>query len=89
MWQHALSHGFQLFGAAREALARFGGLRIDQYGPGAECAREAFEINPTLAVGEERRFRRFEDVTTGMDIREYSSGTMIELFVETHLSSKR
>ncbi|MFD5637798.1 SUKH-3 domain-containing protein [Streptomyces sp. NPDC127077] len=42
-------------GARRQGM-EFGGLSVDVSGPGVSCAREPFEIDPELAVGEEDRF---------------------------------
>jgi hypothetical protein len=42
--------------AAASALEEFGGLRVDVDGPGVECARGGFNLDPTLALGEEVRF---------------------------------
>ena len=43
---------FHMFNSAESVLLEFGGLRIDEQGPGETCAREPFEINPTLAAYE-------------------------------------
>lgn len=42
--------------AAQEFLGEFGGLCFPERGPGISSFREAFEIDPTLAVGEDDRF---------------------------------
>jgi hypothetical protein len=55
-WSSQLSPGFRLFPAAEMALTRYGGIHVKQSGPGAEAARESFELNPLLAIGEEDRF---------------------------------
>ncbi len=52
-----LGPGFPLFPAARDALARYGGISVRQSGAGEECARETFELIPLLALGEEEFFR--------------------------------
>lgn len=65
-WEERLSE-FRIFRRAREALNEFGGLRIDEKGPGIECAREPFHLDPTLAVGESDRFARFTSVV-GSDL---------------------
>ncbi len=38
------------------ALKHYGGIHVKQSGPGEEAARESFELNPLLAIGEEDRF---------------------------------
>lgn len=50
------SDGWEIFPAAEKVLLEFGGLKIDQNGAGQTCAREPFEINPTLAIYESDRF---------------------------------
>jgi SUKH-3 immunity protein of toxin-antitoxin system len=62
MWTRALSPEFVPFPAARNALARFGGIRVEQDSPGEECARETFELDPLLAAGEEDLFRSCEAI---------------------------
>jgi len=42
--------------AARQFLAEFGGLVVDISGPGVNRAREPFELDPMLCIGEEDRF---------------------------------
>ena len=51
--------GFRMSSAAEQALEEFGGLRVERQGPGIECARGGFDLNPELAVGEEDRFGEF------------------------------
>jgi hypothetical protein len=51
---------FQMFPRAREVLLEFGGLRVEQAGPGVDCARAPFHVEPTLALGESDRFRSHE-----------------------------
>jgi hypothetical protein len=46
---------------AERIVQEFGGLRVDPEGPGIECARTSFEIDPSLALGEEDRFRGYEE----------------------------
>ncbi len=58
-WIRELRPGFRVFAQARLALGKFGGLRIEQSGTGEECARETFDLRPTLALYEEDRFERF------------------------------
>ncbi|MEU3540235.1 SUKH-3 domain-containing protein [Streptomyces paromomycinus] len=47
---------FTWHSAAEVFLQEFGGLRVDIDGPGITCAREPFEFDPELAVGEGERF---------------------------------
>ena len=42
--------------AAAEFLAEFGRLNLEIDGPGISSAREPFELDPELCVGEEGRF---------------------------------
>lgn len=42
--------GFEMFPAAEATLLEFGGLRVNQSGPGITCARAPFDLNPLLAV---------------------------------------
>src|SRR5574342_295252 len=42
--------------AAISFLTEFGGIRLDNRGPGITSVREAFEFDPTLALGEDDRF---------------------------------
>ncbi|WP_437951433.1 SUKH-3 domain-containing protein [Sorangium sp. So ce296] len=60
-WRQNLEtpNGFQMSLAAERALEEFGGLRVDCQGPGLECARGSFDLDPELASGEEERFDRF------------------------------
>ena len=60
-WSDQLGGGFTMFDTAAAALREFGGLDVDQSGPGRDRAREPFEIDPYLAVGEEDRFRLYTD----------------------------
>lgn len=53
------SGGFFMFDHARTVLREFGGLHVQQSGPGQECARGGFDLDPTLAAGESDRFERF------------------------------
>lgn len=52
---------FVWHGAAEEFLQEFGGLRVDISGPGITCAREPFELDPELAIGEEERFAEISE----------------------------
>jgi len=58
-WVKSAGAGFPVFDEARRALRHFGGVRVDQSGPGAEVARETFELKPSLALGEHDRFGEF------------------------------
>jgi hypothetical protein len=62
-WKQELmvSDGFEMFPKAEEALSEFGGLLVNQNGPGITCARESFHILPTLAIDEADRFSVFSD----------------------------
>ncbi|MEV5594683.1 SUKH-3 domain-containing protein [Streptomyces sp. NPDC052496] len=51
-----LAAEFTWHAAAEKFLQEFGGLRVDIGGPGITCAREPFEFDPELAVGEGERF---------------------------------
>ena len=50
VWKDALSSqgGFEIFPAAERALREFGGLKVQQEGPGVTCYRTPFAIDPTL-----------------------------------------
>lgn len=54
-----LSDGFEMFESAERVLLEFGGLHIDQQGPGKTCAREPFTFDPTIAAYESDRFSDF------------------------------
>jgi hypothetical protein len=60
-WAQQLGDGFALSEPAATALREFGGLDVDQSGPGEAWARERFELDPALAVGEEDRFQLYTD----------------------------
>lgn len=47
---------FHMFRSAESVLLEFGGLHVDQRGLGETCAREPFEVDPTLAGYELDRF---------------------------------
>jgi hypothetical protein len=47
---------FNMFQSAERVLLEFGGLNVDQRGLGETCAREPFEVDPTLAANEGDRF---------------------------------
>lgn len=54
-----LSDGIEIFPIAERVLLEFGGLKIDDDGPGLTCAREPFELDPMLAAHEGDRFADF------------------------------
>jgi hypothetical protein len=58
IWFSQLSPAFQSFTAAETALKRYGGIHVRQNGPGEETARESFELDPLLVIGEEDRFEQ-------------------------------
>src|SRR5688572_19047481 len=62
-WKTTLmdSDGFDLFPIAERVL-EFGGLSIDQRGPGKSCAREPFTFDPALAIYEGDRFSDFSNL---------------------------
>ncbi|WP_439675168.1 SUKH-3 domain-containing protein [Embleya sp. MST-111070] len=47
--------------AAEDFLREFGGIRVEHGGPGVTRAREPFEFDPELAVGEEDRFAELSE----------------------------
>ncbi|MFF4432572.1 SUKH-3 domain-containing protein [Streptomyces sp. NPDC001513] len=56
-WRERLeADGFRIHPAAGDFLGEFGGLTVDSRGSGITSAREAFEIDPLLALGEDDRF---------------------------------
>jgi len=61
-WQTQLvsEGGFELFPAARSALTEFGALHFSGSGAGVDCAIEPVSLDPSLAIGEEDRFKGFE-----------------------------
>jgi SUKH-3 immunity protein len=63
-WRRALDgSGFRMHDAAEQFLSEFGGLTVDISGPGVSCARTPFELDPTLAIGEDDRFSEWgEDI---------------------------
>ncbi|MDI1447604.1 SUKH-3 domain-containing protein [Polyangium sp. 6x1] len=62
-WRRKLEKpaGFRMSMAAERALEEFGGIRVDCQGPGLECARGGFDLDPELASGEEGRLGAFRD----------------------------
>ncbi|WP_434422036.1 SUKH-3 domain-containing protein [Nannocystis pusilla] len=61
-WENLLqeSDKFEMFTEARRALREFGELSVHQTGPGEECARSSFHLDPSLASGESDRFEEYE-----------------------------
>src|SRR5262245_34161720 len=57
----AKSDGFELFPKAEASLSEFGGLVFHQKGAGITCAREPFQLIPTLAIYEGDRFAHYSD----------------------------
>ncbi|MFD7631535.1 SUKH-3 domain-containing protein [Streptomyces sp. NPDC059851] len=53
---------FTWHAAAEKFLQEFGGLRVDNSGPGITCARESFEFDPELAIGEGERFAELSEL---------------------------
>ncbi|MES9508503.1 SUKH-3 domain-containing protein [Streptomyces sp. NPDC000609] len=60
-WKASLSE-FTWHAAAEEFLREFGGIRVDISGPGITCAREPFEFDPELAIGEGERFAELSEL---------------------------
>jgi hypothetical protein len=60
-WRHDLTARgrFQMPLIAERVLEEFGGVHVNADGPGLECARGGFCLDPTLARGEEDRFDGF------------------------------
>ncbi len=68
IWKHRLlgPDGYcDMFPAAEQALREFGGIRVEQTGPGRECARSPFVFDPMLAEGEADRFADAESHVGG------------------------
>jgi hypothetical protein len=53
--------GIELHAAADASLREFGGLVVDQSGPGISRAREPFTLDPTTCVGEGDRFLEWSE----------------------------
>ncbi len=60
-----------MFHSAERVLLEFGGLIVNQQGPGETCAREPFEIDPTLAGYEGDRFN---ELSTEVNTKLYPLG---------------
>ena len=57
--------GFKMSDVAEKVLMELGGLGVSRSGPGLQCARGGFVIDPELAAGEEDRFAAFTDFVVG------------------------
>lgn len=56
-WTHPFEErGLPAPQEVKDFLAQFGGLNVKVSGPGVNCAREPFELDPLLCLGEEDRF---------------------------------
>ncbi|WP_063760012.1 SUKH-3 domain-containing protein [Streptomyces sclerotialus] len=53
--------GIVMHDAAERFLQEFGGLTVSIGGPGINCAREPFVLDPELARGEDDRFSEWSD----------------------------
>lgn len=75
-WARRLGNDFTVFPAAREVLRRFGGILVEQSGPGEELSRESFCFDPSLAVGEGPRFKEFSALVGSslFPLGEYANG---------------
>ncbi|MCK8499503.1 SUKH-3 domain-containing protein [Myxococcus fulvus] len=62
-WVHTLREkgGFEVFPAAERVLREFGGLSVEQRGPGVTSARESFSLDPLLGVNGRRMFGRYAE----------------------------
>ncbi|OKI41968.1 hypothetical protein A6A28_25790 [Streptomyces sp. CB03578] len=57
VWRERMeADGFHIHSAAEDFLREFGGLTVGSGGPGITSTREAFELDPLLALGEDDRF---------------------------------
>lgn len=72
-WKATLmdSDGFEMFPSAERVLLEFGGLNVDQEGPGETCSVESFTLDPTLAAYEGDRFR---ELSSSINRRLYPLG---------------
>ncbi|MFH8419494.1 SUKH-3 domain-containing protein [Streptomyces sp. NPDC018038] len=60
VWRELLeADGFRLHAAAEGFLREFGGLTVGRHGSGITRAREAFDLDPLLALGESERFAEY------------------------------
>lgn len=63
-WHEQLeADGFHIHPAAEQFLREFAGLTVDHGGPGITRAREPFELDPLLALGEADRFSEWSEET--------------------------
>ncbi|MHB9864481.1 SUKH-3 domain-containing protein [Streptomyces sp. YIM S03343] len=61
------SEGLRRHPAVSAFLAEFGGLAVENSGPGISSARQSFELDPMLCRGEEDRFAEWSE-TLGKSI---------------------
>ncbi|MEV0272865.1 SUKH-3 domain-containing protein [Hamadaea sp. NPDC050747] len=63
-WNRALlEDGFgEMHPAARSFLTEFGAICVDHAGPGVTSAREPFDLDPLLCLGEADRFLAWSEV---------------------------
>ncbi len=62
-WRHLLEgDGFVMHEAAERFLGEFGGLSVEYGGAGISRAREPFEFDPLLGLGEDDRFSEWGEV---------------------------
>ncbi|WP_268768167.1 SUKH-3 domain-containing protein [Streptomyces yangpuensis] len=62
-WRERLeAEGFRMHPAAEKFLREFGGLAVGYGGPGITRAREPFEFDPLLALGEDDRFGEWGEI---------------------------
>lgn len=62
-WRAQLeASGFAFHEAAEQFLSEFGGLSVEHGGHGISRAREPFEFDPLLALGEDGRFNEWGDL---------------------------
>ncbi|MEU6520848.1 SUKH-3 domain-containing protein [Streptomyces sp. NPDC046978] len=59
--------GIVMHDAAEKFLQEFGGLSVSIGGPGLNCVREPFELDPELACGEDDRFSEWS-ASLGKDL---------------------
>lgn len=65
LWKsEAMLAEFHMFQSAERVLLEFGGLTVDQSDLGETCAREPFQVDPTLAAYEGDRFSEFSPLVS-------------------------
>jgi hypothetical protein len=76
LWRKSVSEsdGVDMFPGAEKALLEFGGLKLDEQGPGVTCSREPFNLDPTLAMYEHDRF---EDFISALNTNLYPLGEAV------------